>query len=160
MNKMKWICGLAALLLASVVQANQYCDCDGEQTKTNLRVGSCEISSFTVRYKVDNFMGEPTVNGSYAWEAAPGTPANCLPYDLVVWLKIENASKGGYGFIKLDPTVPEAGSGFGMNVTGSPNWNSLICGYDGANEIDCQTAEQAKALYKGGSIVDFELSRH
>ncbi len=78
----------------------------------------------------------------------------------MVWLKIENANNGGYGYIKLDPTVPKAGSGFGMNVTGSPNWNSLICGYDGANEIDCQTAEQAKALYKGGAIVDFELSRH
>ena len=84
-----------------------------------------------------------------AGDATDICPANCLPYDLVVWLKIENASKGGYGFIKLDPTVPEAGSGFGMNVTGSPNWNSFICGYDGANETDCQTAEQAKDLYKG-----------
>lgn len=73
-------------------------------------------------------------------------------------MRIENADKGGHGFIKLDPTVPEAGTGFGMNVTGSPNWNSLICGYDGADEADCQTAEQAKDLYKGGAIVDFELS--
>ena len=55
--------------------------------------------------------------------------------------------------------MPEAGSGFGMNVTGSPNWDSLICGYDGADEVDCQTAEQAKDLYKGGAIVDFALSR-
>ena len=35
---MKWMGALAALLLASVVQANQYCDCDGEQTKTKCPV--------------------------------------------------------------------------------------------------------------------------
>ena len=159
MKHVKWMSGMAALLLAMAVQANQYCDCEGEQTKTNIRVGSCEISSFTVRYKVDNFMGEPTVNGAYSWEAAPGTSANCLPYDLVVWLRIENADKGGHGYIKLDPTVPEAGTGFGMNVTGSPNWDSFICGYDGADEVGCQEADQAKDMYKGGAIVDFELSR-
>ena len=37
--------------------------------------------------------------------------------------------------------VPENGAGFGYNTTGSPSWNDLLCGFEGAQRYDCFGAE-------------------
>ncbi len=140
----------------SQATAKEVCDCTGTLTKNNFRVGQCSVRSMTVKYKVGHFFGEPTVNGTYKWQAGTGTKQNCLPSDLKVWLKIKNGTS--YGYIGLAPTVPKADGGYGYNVTGSPNWNSFICGYSGTRERNCFNPDSAKRIYKGGSIVGFELS--
>ncbi len=126
-------------------------------TKENFSIGACQVERLTVNYKVDHLMGEPTVNGAFEWIAAPGTPNDCLPSNLAIWLRIENGQ--GHGYINISPTVPKSGEGFGFNTTGSPNWDRFICAYSGAEATDCLPASSAKQMYNGGSIVDFELSQ-
>ena len=149
------VLALCALLSANAA-AEEVCDCTGEIIKYDFSFDGCAISSFTAKYKVSHFFGEPTVNGAYQWEASGTTPANCLPYDTTVWLQIVNDTSSGY--IRLSPTVSEAGTGYGMNVTGSPNWNNFICGFDGTMATTCLDPASAKALYKGGRITDFILA--
>ena len=53
--------------------------------------------------------------------------------------------------------VPENGAGFGYNTTGSPSWNDLLCGFEGAQRYDCFGAEDAKWLWQNGYVSGFEV---
>ena len=94
----------------------------GSLTKYNVHIGNCKVSSITVKWRLDSLMGEATVSGSYKYQA------NCkLPYSTKIYLKVSDGSSF-YGYSKFSPVVPKANSGYGYNVTGSPNWNSALCG--------------------------------
>lgn len=129
--------------------------CKGSLTKTNLRVGDCQIESMTVAYSVSPFMGEPTVNGNYKWQAVPGSAEDCLPANFTVWLKIRNYQASGY--IRINPVVPKAGQSSFSGTAGSPNWDNFICGFEGAQKTRCFNDNDAKRLLLKASIDDFEL---
>lgn len=129
--------------------------CKGILTKTNLRVGECQIESMTVSYNVGPFMGEPTVNGNYTWTEVPGTADDCLPANFTIWLKINNYQASGY--IRINPVVPKASQSSFSGTAGSPNWDNFICGFDGGNKTACFNDDDAKRLLRKASITDFEL---
>ncbi|WP_159558737.1 ankyrin repeat domain-containing protein [Alcanivorax sp. S71-1-4] len=131
------------------------CDCEGTITRRNLTVGSCQVSEITVAYRLGVFFGEPTVNGNFRWQAGANTPADCLPHNFNAWVKVQNDQ--AYGYVKIDPTVPKAGD-TGFNVTGSPNWDSFICGFQGTRQSGCFSAEDAKQLLRKGRVTDVLFS--
>lgn len=131
------------------------CDCEGTITRQHLTVGSCQIAHITVAYQIGVFFGEPTVNGNFRWEAGANTPADCLPYNFNAWVKLQNDQ--AYGYVKIDPTVPKAGD-TGFNVTGSPNWDNFICGFQGTSKSGCFSAEEAKQLFRRGRVTDVLFS--
>lgn len=130
--------------------------CKGTLTRNNLTVGECRIQSITVAYDVGVFFGEPLVKGDYKWQAAAGTPDDCLPHNFAVWLRIENQNASGY--VEIDPVVPKSGSVSFSGTAGSPNWDNFICGFEGNNRNGCFGTDDAKTLLKKGRITGFELS--
>lgn len=131
------------------------CDCEGTITRQHVTVGSCQITRITVAYQIGVFFGEPTVNGNFRWEAGANTPADCLPYNFNAWVKLQNDQ--AYGYVKIDPTVPKAGD-TGFNVTGSPDWDNFICGFQGASKSGCFSEEEAKQLFRRGRVTDVLFS--
>ena len=131
------------------------CDCEGTLTMQSFSVGSCQVSSLVVAYEVSHFFGEPTVNGKYKWQTS-GADDDCLPSDFNLWLKIQNGD--AYGYIEIDPAIPRAGAVSYSGTSGSPNWDSFICGYQGGKATACFDAASAKTLYKHGRIVGVEAS--
>ena len=101
-------------LLATGVHAAQ-----GTLSARNLNHGGCAIAAMSVKYKIGSLMGEPTVNGAFQWQAGTGTPPDCLSYAVKVYLQIRPRSGTGTTYVKLDPTVPASGKGYGMNATGT-----------------------------------------
>lgn len=122
----------------------------GTKTKYNVRIANCHASLVTVRYKLDSLMGEPTVAGSFKWEGN-----DCrLPSSTKIWLQITDGH-GGKGYVKIDPVAPKANAGYGYNATGSPNWGSAICGFNGTRATRCLSPSNAKSLWKSGRVTDF-----
>ena len=145
---------ITSIFILMITSNVLYAQLEGTLTKTNVRIGNCMCNEITVKYKISTLMGEPTVNGSFKVEGDYGCT---LPYSTIIWLKISNRN-GGYGYIKLDPTLPKINEGYGFNVTGSPDWDRFICGYNNTKAVECMSAESAKNLYRNGSIVSFEIA--
>ena len=124
----------------------------GSLSKSGVRVGPCYANSVDVRYRLDSLMGEPVVGGSWSWS---GDSSCSLPSSTVIWLKVQSGSS--YGYVRLDPVVPDANEGFGYNVSGSPNWNETVCGYSGARPQGCMNSGAAKNLWKSGRVTGFEI---
>lgn len=124
---------------------------EGTLTQTNVTIGNCVYSSITVKFTVGTFFGEPTVNGTYE---VTGDESCRLPYSTIIWLKISDGA-GNRGYIRLSPTIPTVNEGYGYNFSGSPNWNSFICGYQGTRQNGCMNAEGAKNLFLEGEIQSF-----
>lgn len=151
------ICSLIMILVCGTFIFAQG---SGELTKRNLTYYDCNLSSVTVKWKFSSLMGEAVINGSFSWEAGNGTKDNCLKYDDFIILKVEsNSNSNVYAWVKISPTVPKAGNGFGYNVSGSPSWDDIFCGFDGSgNKKDCFSTEEAKSFWKSGfSVVDFRI---
>jgi ankyrin repeat protein len=125
----------------------------GELTQTNLTVGDIAISSLTTRYRISTLVGEPLVSGSWKWESDSDAT---LPYNFAVLLRIENGQTKGY--IKIDPSIPKPNKGYGFNASGSPNWTSFLCGYQGNQKLNCLNKEQAQLMLKGGSVTGMVLT--
>ncbi|MDW6003289.1 ankyrin repeat domain-containing protein [Vibrio mangrovi] len=125
----------------------------GEFTHRNLKVGDIAIRSITTRYRISTIMGQPLVSGSWKWESDSDVT---LPYNFAVLLRIENGQTRGY--IKIDPSIPKSNKGYGFNASGSPNWKSFICGYQGNQKLNCLNKEQAQMMLKGGQITGMVLT--
>jgi hypothetical protein len=116
------------------------------------------IESLTVKWSFSTLYGEPVLNGSFKWEAGYDTPSDFLKYNDVIILELDNTYGRNCKCIKLNPTVPKAGEGFGYNVSGSPSWSNVFCDYDG--ESLGLTAAEAKAYWeKGFRITGVHLVR-
>jgi hypothetical protein len=124
----------------------------GSLTKQNVRIGNCTANSITVKWNLDSLMGEPTVNGAFQWS---GINTCSLPSSTKIWLRVQSGQ--AWGYVDIDPTAPNANSGFGFNATGSPNWGKTICAFSGRDETECLDPSNAKALWKNGRVVDFEV---
>ncbi|MCK0154297.1 ankyrin repeat domain-containing protein [Alcanivorax sp. S6407] len=130
--------------------------CKGTLKQRNVTIGECTLASITVAYDVGAFFGEPIVRGDYKWQAANGTPEDCLDSSFAIWLKIQNG--GAHGYVKVDPVVPKAGQESYSGTAGSPNWNEFICGFSGKQKTQCFEEDDAKTLLKKGSITSFTYS--
>ena len=131
---------------------------EGLLSKSNLQVAGIQIAKIDVKYKIDTLFGEPVVTGTWKWTAGGADQNETLPSNLRVWLKIQNGTS--YGFVKINPTIPRSGQDYAYHSSGSPNWDTFLCGFNGSEKMGSLTAEQAKAIYKGGRVVDFKLSHH
>lgn len=144
----------AALLSASLTPAAALAvgPGSGSDTQHNVRIGNCSASTVEVRYRLDSLMGEPVVGGSWRWD---GDSSCRVPSSAMIWLKVQNGAN--YGFVRLDPAIPSANQGFGFNVSGSPNWDEVVCGYNGTRPQGCMDSSSAKALWKSGRVTGFEV---
>lgn len=126
----------------------------GSISKNNITIGLCTANTFTVQYQLDSLLGEPTVNGAYKWTSSD---SSCeLPASTVVWLKLASANNN-YGYVQINPVVSKANKGLGYNVAGSPNWDVVLCGYQGTKATTCLNSSSAKNLWKTGRVVDFQV---
>lgn len=144
------------LFILLIISGSALAQHDGQLTRSNFYVGDCNVSSMTVNYTMDVFLGEPRVNGTFKWSNGYNTAVDCLPYSTVIWLEIQHVS-GSKGFIKLDPVIPKAGSGYGYSVAGSPDWDELICGYKGKNKQGCVDEKSARIIFKEGRVTGFHV---
>lgn len=112
------------------------------------------IVRLTAKWKLTTLFGEPVIDGIFKWVAASNTPANYLDYRDCILLECSPVKSTGYSvYIKLTPTVPKSGEGYGYNTPGSPSWANVFCtrkGQDITHEIPGFTANTAKAIWKNG----------
>ncbi|MCT4603813.1 MAG: hypothetical protein N4A59_13060 [Marinifilum sp.] len=134
---------------------------NGELTKYNINHFGKTISKVSVKWSFNTIMGEPTVNGVFKWEADSNTEINHLKYNDFIILKCKSNTSNSYAWVKIDPTVPKAGYGYGYNATGSPDWHRLFSSFNSnGRAIDYWTESEAKAFWKSGfSVVDFKIIR-
>ncbi len=124
----------------------------GLLSKRYERIGACMANSISVKYRLDSLMGEPTVVGAYRWEGE-----DCrLPASTVIWLEVRYGGAGG--FVRLAPTTPGAGEGYGMDTTGSPSWGQMLCGYSGTQRASCLDPATAKKVWENGEVVGFNIA--
>lgn len=146
--------GLVLVGLASPALAGKN-DQKGSMTLRNVSIPGCgTVESVTAKYSIGAFMGEPTVNGAFKWNAGSESVQRCINYSTSIYLRIQGPN-GHSGYIKVSPTVPKSGQDYGMNTTGSPNWNKFICDSGGNN---CLSANDAKDFIKSGySVAGFRV---
>ncbi|MFZ4455417.1 MAG: fibrobacter succinogenes major paralogous domain-containing protein [Bacteroidales bacterium] len=112
------------------------------------------ILNLTVKWDLSILFGEPVVNGVFKWRAASETPEDYLDSrDCILLECLPEKTTGYYVYIKLSPTVPKSGDGYGYNTPGSPSWANVFCTRKGENmthEIAGFTASTAKAIWKNG----------
>jgi len=117
---------------------------------------SMQLKSITVKWNLSLLMGEPVVNGVFKWTAGSGTPVDYLDYRDYVLLECTPKKSTGYlVYIKITPTVPKSGEGFGFNTPGSPSWKSVFCARDG-KDMTCNVpdfyADKRGKFGKTGSL--------
>ena len=84
------------------------------------------FKSITVKWELGLLKGEPVVNGVYKWEAGPETRLDYLDNRDVVLLEcIPKNDTSNVLYIKLTPTAPKSGEGFGESAPASPSW--MMC---------------------------------
>jgi hypothetical protein len=115
------------------------------------------LKSITVKWDLRLLMGEPVVDGVFKWTAGEGTPADYLDYKDYVLLECSpRKSKGYLVYIKISPTVPKSGEGYGFNTPGSPSWSKVFCNRKGENmntKVPGFNAQTAKEIWNGGFYV-------
>jgi uncharacterized protein (TIGR02145 family) len=122
--------------------------------------GYKRIESLTVKWSFRTLFGEPVIDGVFSWEAGPDTPADFLDYRDYLVLSVFYRPLRQYGdiiCIKIDPTVPASGEGFGFNAPGSPSWADLFCNPNGElsrNSTPWVTEKFSKKVFKEGFEID------
>lgn len=115
------------------------------------------FQSITVKWDLRLLMGEPVVNGVFNWVAGEGTPVDYLDYRDYILLECTPKKSAGYlVYIKIMPTVPRSGEGYGLNTPGSPSWKSVFCTRDGkemTTKVPGFNAEKAREIWKNGFYV-------
>lgn len=119
------------------------------------QIGYCKVNKIIVKYNLSSLMGEAVVNGTY--KVIGSSNEDCdLPSTLMVWLKLQNGDH--FGYVELDPAVPNYNGGWAYNAAGSPNWNEVVCGFKGTQATNCQSREHAITLWKSGSVTDVKIA--
>lgn len=115
--------------------------------KSNFRSAICNIDSMGVSFKLDEAFGEPLATSKMQWRAGPNTDNNCLSRLTHVWVRVRTPGDD-IRYIKLNPAIVPAGTGFGPTATESPNWSNFFCNQP-LDVAACETEGQAKALFAG-----------
>lgn len=123
----------------------------GDMMHTDMWIGDC-YGSVVVRWDLDSLLGEPLVKGSWKYFGADCKPS----HSTIVWLKVE-APGIGHSYVRLAPVVPNKASEWGFNTPGSPNWDEVLCGYRGTRTLQCLEPNDAKRVWRNGSVTDFEV---
>lgn len=123
----------------------------GEMTKHRVYVGKgCTVDSLTVRWNLDSLFGEATIYGNYKYFG------NCQPDPgFMIWLRVESA--GAWGYVRIAPAIPNGPGSWGFNTPGSPNWDEVLCGYNGTRRTQCNSASSAKRIWKNRRVTDFRV---
>lgn len=115
------------------------------------------IRSVTVKWDLQTLMGEPVIDGVFKWEAGAGTPVDYLDYRDCVLLECSPKKSVGYMvYIKITPTVPKSGEGYGFNTPGSPSWQNVFCTRKGepmTTKVPAFNTNTAKSIWKNGFYV-------
>jgi len=115
------------------------------------------IRSITVKWNLSLLFGEPVVDGVFKWEAGKNTPADYLDYRDCVLLECTPVKSAGYlVYIRITPTVPKAGEGFGFNTPGSPSWENIFCTRSGDNmtsRVPDFNEKMSKEIWRDGFYV-------
>jgi len=147
-------------------------DFDGEMgfegeltTNCNYKKDELVISQIVVKNSISHFFGEITWLSVIKWEGT-GTL-----YDIkwaaelldINGVPIQHNGRKVYCSI-LGGTIPDAGEGFGWDVTGSPSWDDVFMYY---NEVTKElesgiSADDAQEIYKAdfvlGNIIIMEIN--
>ncbi len=144
------------LVLASGEGETKYAPINGFEYSHHTNY-SMQLKSITVKWDLRLLLGEPVVNGVFKWTAGKDTPVDYLDYrDYVLLECVPKKSAGYLVYIKIAPTVPKSGEGYGYNTPGSPSWKSVFCTRDGKDmttKIPDFTAEKAKEIWKSGFYI-------
>lgn len=115
------------------------------------------FKSITVKWELGLLKGEPVVNGVYKWEAGPETRLDYLDNrDIILLECTKKNDPSNVLYIKITPTAPKSGEGFGENAPASPSWNDVFCTKDGSaisTQIPKFTGETAKEIWRNGFYV-------
>ncbi|QJX02544.1 hypothetical protein HML84_13675 [Alcanivorax sp. IO_7] len=145
--------GLAALFLAAPVAALAVGPGSGSQSRHNFRVGSCQVSSMQVIYKLDSLMGEPTVSGSYKWTGN----GNCsLPSSTTLWLKVQDSS-GGAAMYASNRRSPKATAPTAITPP-APGLGRSPVRLQRQPPHQLPAPNGAKNLWKSGRVTDFSVT--
>ncbi len=102
-------------------------------------------------------MGEPVIDGVFKWEAGARAPSDYLDYRDCVLLECSPKKRVGYMvYIKITPTVPKSGEGYGYNTPGSPSWQDVFCARNGEpmnTKVPSFNGKTAKDIWKNGFYV-------
>jgi hypothetical protein len=116
-------------------------------------VGGCEASQVEVRWNLNALLGDATVAGTWGWTGEEGCPA---PASARVWIKLQHGT--AYGWVAIDPAVPNANRGMGYNSTGSPAWSRLVCSFQGASINGCMDEESARRMWAHGQVTEAKIA--
>lgn len=120
-----------------------------EIMQSGFSAGGIAISSMTVKYGMELFIGDPVVFGTYAWSSPTG--GQTLPGNTTVWLHLNQG--GPTYYIPIQPGVPPDGSGeFGPNTKSGFQWDELLCTTP-AGGAPCLSETAAKAFWEDGFCV-------
>lgn len=131
-------------LLLQSLMGNVLAAVQGDIERTSFRSSVCNIASMEVSFKIDEAFGEPLITSKMRWQAGPNTNTDCLSPLTNVWLKARTVDNE-FRYIKVSPTIPPAGIGFGRTATESPNWSRLLCEAPTENS-QCDNASTASTI--------------
>ena len=126
----------------------------GTLVKKNFTFKDCHIEEMTVKYRIKEQFGAPSVGIRVKWKPGTETDKGCLHSKTMVYLK--TTSGGEEHWLKAFPIIPKGGMNWGMSSTTSFTWDNFFCGLDLTS--DCISAEAAKKRFKEGYGIDgFEI---
>ncbi len=143
-----------ALLIAGIclVRSTGIVAAQGSLHRENFRASLCNLASMDIEIELDQSFGEPIITSRMRWLPGPNTSNDCLSPNTRVWVQIRT-NEDLVRYIRIQPTVPSAGDGYGAVATESPDWRKLFCEQP-APEARCETRESANRLL--ASRLEFE----
>ena len=119
----------------------------GETTIYGLNLGNCSVTSLSVKYRFDHFIGEPLKSFIMKWETSGDV--SCLN-NVTIKLKVTGAG-GSVGYVIASPLMVKANGGYtGFDVPASPSWSKHFVNANGSYF----SAAESKALYKSITFVE------
>lgn len=145
-----------------VVTARDPEDGIGEITRTNVCVPEYgNIDSITLKYSMDSFIGEPTRQAVFKYEAE-------FSISQATWIaQVVDDTYGEPIIVNgrevyvswSEGTWPEPYEGYGSDVTGSPSWDDVFGHYSSGLTLDTMLTEtEAKNIYTDGfSLANLQM---
>ncbi|MFT6116376.1 MAG: hypothetical protein ACJARY_001981 [Candidatus Azotimanducaceae bacterium] len=133
-----------------------------ELARKNFRVGSCNIATMKVSFRVNESYGQLLVNARMGWTSGANTPTDCLGDNTQIWITLRTP-QGDRRYLKLNPGKTIAGDGLGPSGSTSPSWSTLFC-KAADDTARCETEDRTRDLiganlsYEGFAVVAAALS--
>jgi len=159
----------ALLLIHHLAHAQS--ELSGTFTKYNLDKDECKISKLDVKYFIYGQLGQPGINIRVAWETTGADPT-CLEGKTIYYFIKCHTQSGVSGNLIMNAgsggTLVAAGTGFGSDLSASPDFGSLFIQGQSYNPSDPNAtiaqalnhtfqyydANKAQEFWKNGIVVD------